>query len=79
MSRTVQVRRAALDDLRIVEEPLPSLGQDEARLRVESWAPPLTSHLAHAVIVEADLIPVRSASDSALFTPVNRRREPGGG
>ena len=38
MSRTVQVRRAALDDLRMVEEPLPSLGQDEARLRVESFS-----------------------------------------
>ena len=38
MSRTVQVRRAALDDLRIVEEPLPALGENEARLRVESFS-----------------------------------------
>ena len=38
MSRTVQVRRAALDEARIVEVPLPPLGQDEARLRVESFS-----------------------------------------
>ena len=38
MSRTVQVRRAALDDLRIVEESLSPLGQNEARLRVESFS-----------------------------------------
>ena len=38
MSRTVQVRRAALDEARIVEVQLPPLGQDEARLRVESFS-----------------------------------------
>ena len=38
MSRTEQVRRAALDELRIVEETLPPLGQDEARLRIESFS-----------------------------------------
>ncbi|QGN56075.1 DUF2855 family protein [Novosphingobium sp. Gsoil 351] len=38
MSRTVQVRRAALNQMRIVEAPLPPLGQDEARLRVESFS-----------------------------------------
>ena len=38
MSRTVQVRRAALDEARIVEMPLPPLGDGEARLRVESFS-----------------------------------------
>ena len=38
MSRTVQVRRVALDDLRIVEESLAPLGEDEVRLKVESFS-----------------------------------------
>ena len=38
MSRTVQVRRAALDEARIVEVPLPPLGQNEARLKIESFS-----------------------------------------
>jgi Protein of unknown function (DUF2855) len=38
MSRTVQVRRGALDDVRIVEEMMPPLGEGEARFRVESFS-----------------------------------------
>lgn len=38
MSRTVQVRRVALDDLRIVEGALSPLGEDEVRLKVESFS-----------------------------------------
>ena len=38
MSRTVQVRRAALDETRIVDESLPPLGEDEVRFRIESFS-----------------------------------------
>ena len=38
MSKTVQVGRAALDNSRIVEEPLAPLGEGEVRLKVESFA-----------------------------------------
>ncbi len=38
MSRTVQVRRAALGETRIVDETLPSLGDGEARLKIESFS-----------------------------------------
>ncbi|MBN8501472.1 MAG: DUF2855 family protein [Sphingomonadales bacterium] len=38
MSRTVQVKRDALTQTRIVDAALPTLGEDEVRLRVESFS-----------------------------------------
>ena len=52
MSRTVQVRRGALDDLRIVEVPLPPLGEDEVRLKVESFSV-TANNVTYAVVGDA--------------------------
>lgn len=38
MSRTVQVKRNAITETRIVDEPLPPLGDGEVRLKVESFS-----------------------------------------
>ena len=38
MSRTVQVKRHAITETRIVDAPLPPLGDGEVRLRVESFS-----------------------------------------
>ena len=51
----------------------------EPAIDVKTWAPPLTSRSALAIIVKGDLIPVRSPSDSALFTAANPKRGPVGG
>ncbi len=52
MSRTVQVRRSAIDQSRIVAEDLPLLGDGEVRLRIESFSV-TANNVTYAVVGDA--------------------------
>lgn len=52
MSRTVQIRRDAITETRIVERDLPPLGAGEVRLRIESFAV-TANNVTYAVVGDA--------------------------